>query len=236
MTPSPDHRRVTMSDVALAAHVHKSTVSLALRNQPKLNAATRERIRKIAEELGYRPDPMLACSTFIAVRWSPPGPRARLRLSATFQPQRHLPVRNGTKESLRRPGRKRSGWISRLSCSWWAGSAFTSALVAGAACKRDHRNLAWRSLTRHAITQHRLEQVLRARDRVDAGGAPCGHVSTDYCQAARLSVLQLWRRVVGMSVSSSQTTLEPKSRVSCGPGIWSKAMRRALAELHPSAA
>ncbi len=72
--PASDHRRVTMSDVALAAHVHKSTVSLALRNQPKLCAATRERIRKIAEELGYRPDPMLDLFNLHRRTLEPPRP------------------------------------------------------------------------------------------------------------------------------------------------------------------
>ena len=69
-----DHRRVTMSDVASAAHVHKSTVSLALRNQPKLSAATRDRIRKIAEELGYRPDPMLDLFNLYRRTLEPPRP------------------------------------------------------------------------------------------------------------------------------------------------------------------
>jgi LacI family transcriptional regulator len=48
-----------MSDVAARAGVHVTTVSLALRNHPRLPEATRERIRRIAGRLGYRPDPML---------------------------------------------------------------------------------------------------------------------------------------------------------------------------------
>lgn len=36
------------------------TVSLALRDQPELPKSTRERIQKLAEEMGYRPDPALA--------------------------------------------------------------------------------------------------------------------------------------------------------------------------------
>ena len=49
-----------MKEVACAAGVHQTTVSLALRNDPRLPAATRARIREIAERIGYRPDPMLA--------------------------------------------------------------------------------------------------------------------------------------------------------------------------------
>lgn len=53
-------KRVTMRDVALAAGVHQTTVSLALRHHPRLPAETRERIQRVAEEIGYRPDPMLS--------------------------------------------------------------------------------------------------------------------------------------------------------------------------------
>lgn len=52
-------RRTTLADVAKKAGVHITTVSLALRNNPRLPQDTRDRIRRIAERLGYRPDPLL---------------------------------------------------------------------------------------------------------------------------------------------------------------------------------
>jgi len=52
--------RVTMQDVARAAGVHQTTVSLALRNDPRLPERTRRRLQQLAAELGYRPDPMLS--------------------------------------------------------------------------------------------------------------------------------------------------------------------------------
>ncbi|WED64394.1 LacI family DNA-binding transcriptional regulator [Synoicihabitans lomoniglobus] len=52
-------RRVTLSDIAKQAEVHVTTVSLALRNHPRLPERTRTRIQKIAKELGYQPDPVL---------------------------------------------------------------------------------------------------------------------------------------------------------------------------------
>jgi LacI family transcriptional regulator len=52
--------RVTMQDVARVAKVHQTTVSLALRNDDRLPEKTRVRLRRIAERLGYRPDPMLS--------------------------------------------------------------------------------------------------------------------------------------------------------------------------------
>lgn len=51
--------RVTQSDIARAAGVHNTTVSLALRNSPLIPPATRERIQAVAQSLGYAPDPAL---------------------------------------------------------------------------------------------------------------------------------------------------------------------------------
>lgn len=48
-----------MSAIAARAGVHYTTVSLALRNNPRIPELTRKRICQLAEEMGYRPDPML---------------------------------------------------------------------------------------------------------------------------------------------------------------------------------
>ena len=47
-------RRPSMADVAARAGVHKMTVSLALRDSPRIPPATRQRVRQAAKELGYR--------------------------------------------------------------------------------------------------------------------------------------------------------------------------------------
>lgn len=52
--------RVTVREIAKKLGLHFSTVSLALRNSPRLLPATRERVQDFAREIGYRPDPMLA--------------------------------------------------------------------------------------------------------------------------------------------------------------------------------
>lgn len=58
-------KRITIQQVAKAAGVHYSTVSLSLKNSPKIPLSTRERIRRLADEMGYVPDPMLsALSTY----------------------------------------------------------------------------------------------------------------------------------------------------------------------------
>lgn len=51
--------RVTLADIAARAKVHVTTVSLALRNHPRLPERTRERIQALAKKLGYTPDPFL---------------------------------------------------------------------------------------------------------------------------------------------------------------------------------
>lgn len=62
MSPSdlPTKGRVGLRDVAAAAHVCAMTVSLALRDNPRIPSATRERIKRLAAELGYRPDPEIS--------------------------------------------------------------------------------------------------------------------------------------------------------------------------------
>src|SRR5687768_6094261 len=58
--------RPTQDDVARRAGVHRTTVSLALQGHPRIPAATRTHIRRIADEIGYVPDPML--SSLVAYR------------------------------------------------------------------------------------------------------------------------------------------------------------------------
>ena len=52
----PD-QRPTLRQVAEKAGVSAMTVSRALRNSPRVTAALRKRIQKIADGMGYRPDP-----------------------------------------------------------------------------------------------------------------------------------------------------------------------------------
>lgn len=53
-----DHR-TTLADVAKAAGVHVTTVSLAMRNHPRIPLGTRERLQSMARKMGYAPDPLL---------------------------------------------------------------------------------------------------------------------------------------------------------------------------------
>ena len=66
-----DIRRVTLSDIAKEAKVHVTTVSLALRDHPRIPAETKQRIKDLAKKMGYAPDPILSA-------WLPTGSAANL--------------------------------------------------------------------------------------------------------------------------------------------------------------
>jgi LacI family transcriptional regulator len=51
---------VSMQQVADYAGLSRSAVSLALQQHPSIPASTRDRIRAVAQELGYRPNPLVA--------------------------------------------------------------------------------------------------------------------------------------------------------------------------------
>lgn len=50
----------TVRQLAVLCGVSRTTISLALRNHPRIPLATRERIQKEAERLGYRQDPVVS--------------------------------------------------------------------------------------------------------------------------------------------------------------------------------
>jgi DNA-binding LacI/PurR family transcriptional regulator len=53
-------KQSTMQDVARAAGVHQTTVSLALRNHPRIPEKTAKRIRAVADKMGYSPNPLVS--------------------------------------------------------------------------------------------------------------------------------------------------------------------------------
>lgn len=50
----------TMVDVAHALNIHHTTVSRALRNDPRISEQVRKQVKATAEKLGYRPNPLLS--------------------------------------------------------------------------------------------------------------------------------------------------------------------------------
>jgi len=67
-----DHQRVTQQDIATKAKVTRAAVSMALNNHPSIPEKTRIRVKRIAAQLGYTPDPMLSALAAYRSRNRPP--------------------------------------------------------------------------------------------------------------------------------------------------------------------
>lgn len=77
-----------MKDVAAALGVHQTTVSLALRNHPSIPEVTRQKVRAMADRMGYRPNPLV--SALIAERKKRQPTRHGSTLGfLTCTPERH---------------------------------------------------------------------------------------------------------------------------------------------------
>jgi DNA-binding LacI/PurR family transcriptional regulator len=62
-------KRITVRDIAEKVNVHFTTVALALKNDPRVKAATRAKVQQAAKAMGYVPDPMLsALSAYRSVK------------------------------------------------------------------------------------------------------------------------------------------------------------------------
>ncbi|MDA3874421.1 MAG: LacI family DNA-binding transcriptional regulator [Kiritimatiellae bacterium] len=81
-----------MKDVAREAGVSVSTVSLALRNDPRLRESTRLSIRKIVDTLGYHRDPALSALVAYRARTRPAGDHGVLAVLHDWdRPEDRLP-------------------------------------------------------------------------------------------------------------------------------------------------
>ena len=52
----PDSNMVTINDVAKAAGVSKGTVDRVIHNRGEVSAKSREKVLRVIEELGYKPN------------------------------------------------------------------------------------------------------------------------------------------------------------------------------------
>ncbi len=60
MQTTAPHIRVSLRDIAQHLGLSHSTVSRALRNRPRVAQGLRQKIQHTAQQMGYRPDPMLS--------------------------------------------------------------------------------------------------------------------------------------------------------------------------------
>jgi DNA-binding LacI/PurR family transcriptional regulator len=63
----PDSPRVTLKDIACKLGVSHTTVSLALKDHHRISKKQREKIKRVAKQMGYAPDPFLL--GLVAHRW-----------------------------------------------------------------------------------------------------------------------------------------------------------------------
>jgi len=131
-----NERRVTLADIATKAGVHVTTVSLALRNNPRLPPATRERIQALAKQMGYRPDPFL---------------RALVSYRGKIQKRRNAPI---------------LAYVTNWNTRWgWKKVIAHSEFFAGAQAKAGEFGYGLEHFWLHelGLTQIRLSRMLYAR-------------------------------------------------------------------------
>jgi LacI family transcriptional regulator len=129
-------RRVTLSDIAAKAGVHVTTVSLAIRNHPRLPEKTRRRIQELAAQMGYTPDPFL---------------RALVSYRARVMPRQNPPT---------------LAYVSNWATRWgWKKVTAHPQFFAGAqaAAKQLGFNLEHFWMREPGLTQGRLSRILYSR-------------------------------------------------------------------------
>jgi DNA-binding LacI/PurR family transcriptional regulator len=87
--PALNSKRVTLRDVAERVGVSHVTISLALRNHPSIPLKRRREIKRMAEAMGYRPDPLLSSLAAYRHGQRPAGIRSSLAwINHWDQPER----------------------------------------------------------------------------------------------------------------------------------------------------
>jgi LacI family transcriptional regulator len=142
----------SMSAVAEAAGVARSTVSMALRNDRSIPEATRERIRRVAEKLGYRTNPLVAALMTARSTGRPLQFKAALAYVVTHRPDE----------------------------SWRENPVFMR-FYEGAKARADELGYRLEELATHSpgMTARRYTEILRARGIHGLIVAPLPHGETD---------------------------------------------------------
>ena len=84
----------SMQDIAKRVGVHRSTVSLALRNSPRVLDSTKQKVLSVAKELGYVPNPYISVLMRNRRKGKPPPIMPSIALITSF------PTRDGCVEEF----------------------------------------------------------------------------------------------------------------------------------------
>lgn len=109
-----------MKTVAERAGVSLMTVSRALRNAPEVSPLTRQRVCAIAEELGYRPNPLIA-ALMTGVRKKPSRTLAQTIAFITTSPDRNLSLAGTTDQAYYRGAKNRAESLGFELREFWIG-------------------------------------------------------------------------------------------------------------------
>jgi DNA-binding LacI/PurR family transcriptional regulator len=107
-----------MQQIADAAGVSRMAVSLALRNSPKISVATSQKIRKIADELGYRPNPMVS-ALMTQLRHSREVKKPSVIAYVTAFPTEDAWRRSGSLTAFYDGASQRAGQLGYVLEEWW---------------------------------------------------------------------------------------------------------------------
>src|SRR2546423_6647179 len=129
---------ITMKSIAGQAGVTQATVSMSLANNPRIPAATRERIQALARKLGYQPNPYVS---------------TLMRIRRQGRPLKEKPVL-----ALVCAQRTAEGWRNHASVTI---RQMREGAIAQAAARGYHTQEFW--LYRDGMSNERFSQMLHAR-------------------------------------------------------------------------
>lgn len=236
------------SQAALAVRLglSRATVSRALRGSPLLPDATRERVRSLAAELGYRPDPLLSALAARRQRPGGPGRPAWALLHTGNQPETDATLLGAEAERrgysltpVRLPGG--AAELDRQLESLGAEAVLVLPLRDDVLLRRfDWDRLAWQQrswlavgIARHAVAMHAvrgdaLEGVALALERMLARGFRRIAVLREHPRLSPLNELQ------GAGLALAKSRLSGLNLHDC-PLLPDQPVPPALARFHPEA-
>lgn len=222
---------VTQKDIAVVLGVEVTTVSKALRNHPAVAADTRERVKAKAQEMGYRPDPMLRA----LARWREASLRGGERGAGTALAwvYNHGPEadmkRFAAYDEYLRGGRERAGALGYAVTEFWIGGmglteerlagvlmarGITGVIVAPQARPEGRLKLPWEQLSAVAIGYTLTDPALHVVSN-DHFQTMTHLLETLAARGRKRIGLYLWgednRRVMGRAASSFQAWRKAES-------------------------